>query len=268
MRDNKLKEIQIWCEEHNIKPNNIRNVVRGGKTEIKLTCFCKECGERYEIMWCSLKKQTYTGLCTKCAHRHSQDSRRLSAQKVVGLFEKYGYKVLTPIDRIKPIGKQQLYNKSIVTIQDKYGNTYDICWNNFHNRLQYYLDINEGGHCAEGDRELSCLEQKVADYLDELGINYKREFKFSDCRGNKRMLPFDFCLNYDKPNKLLIEADGERHYKEYFVELHKYDKIKDYYCSSHNIPLLRIPYWEFDDNTYKQNIDNFINTNSSNDTIE
>ena len=82
------------------------------------------------------------------------------------------------------------------------------------------------------------------------------------------MLPFDFCLNYDKPNKLLIEADGERHYKEYFIELRKYDKIKDYYCSSHNIPLLRIPYWEFDDNTYKQNIDNFINTNSSNDTIE
>ena len=37
MRDNKLKEIQTWCEEHNIKPNNIRNVVRGGKTEIKLT---------------------------------------------------------------------------------------------------------------------------------------------------------------------------------------------------------------------------------------
>ena len=26
--------------------------------------------------------------------------------------------------------------------------------------------------------------------------------------------------------------------------------------------------WEFDDDTYKQDIDNFINTNSSNDTIE
>ena len=67
---------------------------------------------------------------------------------------------------------------------------------------------------------------------------------------------------------MLIEVDGERHYKEYFTQLRKYDKIKDYFCVSNNIPLLRIPYWEFDEQeTYKRSIDSFINTNCGSDTV-
>ena len=46
------------------------------------------------------------------------------------------------------------------------------------------------------------------------------------------------------------------------------DRIKDGYCKYKNIPLLRIPYWEFESNQYKLNLLHFINTNRSNDPVE
>lgn len=58
---------------------------------------------------------------------------------------------------------------------------------------------------------------------------------------------------------LLIEYDGEQHFKpvqyggisieqatEKFLQTQIHDNIKDQYCEEYNIPLLRIPYWEFD----------------------
>ena len=38
------------------------------------------------------------------------------------------------------------------------------------------------------------------------------------------------------------------------------DKIKNNFCKQHNIPLLRIPYWDIDNDNYKQLILDYINT--------
>ena len=49
-----------------------------------------------------------------------------------------------------------------------------------------------------------------------------------------------------------IEYDGSQHYKDgiHWTEtkddIQQRDKIKNEYCQKHNIPLLRIPYWELD----------------------
>ena len=61
---------------------------------------------------------------------------------------------------------------------------------------------------------------------------------------------FDFYVN----NKYLIEYDGQQHFydikyfggEEQFKKQQQYDKIKNEYCKSHNIPLIRIPYWHYD----------------------
>ena len=53
---------------------------------------------------------------------------------------------------------------------------------------------------------------------------------------------------------LAIEYDGEQHFKpiKYFggkdklKKQIKNDVRKNYYCASHNIKLIRIPYWKFD----------------------
>ena len=65
-------------------------------------------------------------------------------------------------------------------------------------------------------------------------------------------LRYDFAV-FDKMNKIicLIEYDGEFHYKNIFdddklKQRQEYDKRKDQYASEHDIELIRIPYWEFD----------------------
>jgi hypothetical protein len=105
-------------------------------------------------------------------------------------------------------------------------------------------------------------------------INYKKEYTFNSCKDHKP-LPFDFYLTkYD----CLIEIDGEQHFEvvrfggisedkaQKNFENQKYrDKIKNDFCKDNNIPLLRIPYWEFQSDNYKQIFLNFIKPFKIND---
>lgn len=261
IREKTKKEIIDFCKENNIECLNIRSFKQNGKSRIKVTIKCRECGSRSDILKENLISQKFPGLCTSCAHKKSQDYRRLEVESIVGKFESAGYKVLTPKNKIKPVGKSQTYNKSKVMIENKFGQTFVIDYNNFSNRLQYYKQLNsEDGYSAEGQRQKSRYEQMVANFLDEQNIPYKREFKFTDCK-KKRLLPFDFCLWYNLPNRVLIEVDGELHYKQnsHLEEVQSNDEYKTRYCEYKNIPLLRIPYWEFNESEdYKKSIFSFI----------
>ena len=82
--------------------------------------------------------------------------------------------------------------------------------------------------------------------LDRNKIKYVKEKKFDDCK-NIRRLSFDFYLpNYN----MLIEYDGKQHQmlcKYYGGEIglkirQKRDKIKNEYCKTNNIKLIRISY--------------------------
>ena len=67
---------------------------------------------------------------------------------------------------------------------------------------------------------------------------------------NKRVLRFDFAILENDQVIRLIEFDGIQHSKEqkYFshnlTEIKTNDNIKNEYCKTNNIPLVRIPYWE------------------------
>ena len=97
-------------------------------------------------------------------------------------------------------------------------------------------------------------EKKIHDFLETLNINFERQKKYEGCK-HRRKLPFDFYL-YDF--SLLIEFDGEGHFgpmrfsKDKNINYKKYldviarDKIKNDWAKANNIPLLRIPYWDYD----------------------
>lgn len=261
LREKTKQEIIDWCKEHNVECVNIRSFKQKGKSRVKVTIQCKECGERSDILKENLISQKFPGLCIKCAHKKSQNYRRLEVEAVIERFESVGYKVLTPIDKIKPVGKNGLYNKAKVMVENKFGQTFIVDYNNFSNRLEHYKQLNSNeGYSAEGSRRKSYYEQMVVAFLEEQNIPYKREFKFTDCK-KKRLLPFDFCLWYNLPNRILIEVDGELHYKQSsrLDEVKSNDEYKTRYCKYKNIPLLRIPYWEFNKNEdYKQSIISFI----------
>lgn len=96
---------------------------------------------------------------------------------------------------------------------------------------------------------ISVGEKSIRSWLIENDINYIPEHTFADCR-DQRVLPFDFYLpDYNT----IIEYDGKQHFEknDYWggecalriVQHH--DRIKNDYCSSNNIHLIRIPYWDF-----------------------
>lgn len=121
--------------------------------------------------------------------------------------------------------------------------------------------------CDDCTKLYSRYSTIVADWLDSQGINYKREKKFKDCV-YKKPLPFDF---YIERNNLCIEVDGEGHYypvqfkgmeldkaQENFRLTKIRDNIKDEYCNSYNINLIRIPYWEINNGNFKNKINDFL----------
>ena len=91
-------------------------------------------------------------------------------------------------------------------------------------------------------------------------ISYKKEYTFDDLKGKRnRFLRFDFGILKDNILIRLIEFDGQQHYsirtgiwgesEESLIERQHRDKEKNEYALSHNIPLVRIPYWERDNIT-------------------
>ena len=105
----------------------------------------------------------------------------------------------------------------------------------------------------------------IKDLLNKYNISYDTEYRFNDCV-HQKSLPFDFVIfNSNKTIKNLIEYDGEQHSKfipyfhgdeEGFKLQQLRDNIKTEYCKTHNIPLIRIPYTEYN------NIENILKTNN------
>ena len=107
-------------------------------------------------------------------------------------------------------------------------------------------DLTSGHTMSCGCLNKSKGEMYIENILNTLNIDYIKQKRFHDCR-NIKPLPFDFYL----PNiNTCIEYDGEQHYKSIthfggevrFIERQKNDEIKNMYCNSNNIKLIRIPY--------------------------
>lgn len=97
-------------------------------------------------------------------------------------------------------------------------------------------------------------EDRVANYLTSLNINFIREKEFKDLVGDSNTcLRFDFYL---PENKLCIEFDGQQHF-EYIEEFdkgdhsklikrQKYDTLKNEYCYMNGLQIVRIKYTQED----------------------
>jgi len=105
-------------------------------------------------------------------------------------------------------------------------------------------------------------EQKLINLFRRGGIQFEREVIFDDLTGKKKVpLRFDFGLYKNGRLICLVEFDGRQHY-EYIPYFHKnisgfkrqqeWDRRKNKYCLMHNIPLIRIPYWDLEDLTLKK----------------
>lgn len=114
-----------------------------------------------------------------------------------------------------------------------HGHEFEMSWNKFKNGRRCPICLESKG------------EEKIRLYFENKNIEYIPQYRIKDCK-DKYTLPFDF---YIPSLDLLIEYDGEGHYKDIygnFEDRVKKDSIKTNYCLEHNIKLIRIPYWEYD----------------------
>jgi len=101
-------------------------------------------------------------------------------------------------------------------------------------------------------------EKRIKEVVFNFNIPYIEEFKFNDLVGLRGgLLRFDTSLFWDRDKtrlRILIEYDGEQHYKwikgmmtkKQFETLQIHDEMKNQYCKNNSIKLIRIPYWDFD----------------------
>ena len=102
-------------------------------------------------------------------------------------------------------------------------------------------------------------EKAIQEYLRSRLIDFRRQYIFDDCK-NKKSLRFDF---YIPDTNTCIEYDGIQHFEpveyfggvEAFIIRQRNDAIKNDYCLSHGIILLRIKY----DQDINSVLNNFFN---------
>lgn len=105
-------------------------------------------------------------------------------------------------------------------------------------------------------------EKKIRAWLELHNFNFQGQYIFDDLKGiGGNPLKYDFAVFDVLGNvKIIVEHDGIFHFESPFNDEYRlnltqtHDKIKDKYCEDHDIPILRIPYWE--DNKLEEILEN------------
>jgi hypothetical protein len=107
---------------------------------------------------------------------------------------------------------------------------------------------------SKGEDAILAWIERNLDSLGDAGFaGYCYQKTFPDCV-HKKKLSYDFGFVRSDDSWVLVEYHGGQHFEpfEHFggkdgLKLRqKRDKIKRDYCEANNIPLIIIPYWEFD----------------------
>lgn len=227
------KTIDLTGQKFNRLTVLYRNGSSGGKA--KWHCKC-DCGEECDVIGQYLRNG-HTKSCGCLQKERTGEVARNNALNLKG--QKFGF-----LTAIEPTNKRQGSN-IIWRCRCDCGNYTEVAASDL-----THLKIKSCG-CKRNE---SYGELEIEKLLKENKILYKREYSFADLKSEVGGIPrYDFAI-LDKDNNILqlIEFDGEQHYKDVSTtvwgsklkEVQKLDKIKNDYAKEHNIPLIRVPYWE------------------------
>lgn len=183
--------------------------------------------------------------CIKCCRSKDEKEVVKDIYKLVG-------------DEYELISNYEKDSVNVVLLHNECGHKWNVRMSSF----------NAGTRCPKCRNSKG--EKKIAMLLDDNCIKYEKEFTFDDLIGvGGGKLRYDFAIIGKRRGvKMLIEYDGELHYSKYSIgnNLEKqliHDNIKSEYAKKKKIPLLRIPYWEYDNinNILNNKLGEFINEN-------
>lgn len=202
----------------------------GVSANVTLRCYC---GNVFTLRFDFFRDRFKRRRCEECAIKEEYN-------KVKSFVEKHGCKLLS--DKYTNCDEKMLFECGC-------GNSFVATYAAFK-----YMGTRK---CRDCSKVRSEGEIKIHDFLKRKGIYFDEEYGFEKCK-NKTNLLFDFAINDDRFPFSLIEYDGEQHYeavrfggiseqraKKALKAQKKNDRIKNKYCKDNNIPLLRIPYWDF-----------------------
>ena len=205
-------------------------------------CQC-DCGKIVEACASELKKGTHKS-CGGCAHS------KAFADKAI---KEYKNKTFNYLTAIEPTEKRDSGGSIIWKFKCQ-------CGKDFYYTM-WEVKNNIVTSCGCKAKVKSAGEIKIKQILDENNINYihNKQF-FKDLIMDNSVLRYDFVILDNKQNPLrLIEFDGKQHFESVdyfggqddFEHRQKSDKYKNQYALNHQIPLVRIPYYEINNLSYE-----------------
>ncbi len=173
--------------------------------------------------------------CRKCANELIHIQQRNSIDDILNRFKKI---------------HQGRYDYSKVNYKGMWHKVEIVC-SDHGSFWMVAVDHISGNGCPKCS--MSSLEAMTEEWLKNNKYNYVYQYKDDRCRIQKP-LPFDFgILEKDNTLSFLIECQGIFHYKPVYSEkdfnrIKNSDKVKKNFCKNNNIPLIQLPYWEFNHN--------------------
>lgn len=168
--------------------------------------------------------------CSKCSNNKKMDTKSfIKKSKTIYGDDKFDYSNVNYVNA----------NTKVEIVCKKHGKFY-----------QYpFVFLKKNINCR-GCSNISNGENLISEILNNLGIEYKNQYGFNDCR-YINSLSFDFYL---PEFNSCIEYDGIQHFKpvdffggeKSFLKQKEKDNIKNEYCKKNKIDLLRIPYYKID----------------------
>lgn len=221
------EEVNEYIFNEGDKLLTLKDEHKNNLSQIKVLC---SCGNIFLTTFSRYK--TIGNRCPICSKEKIGRHNRLNTDVFLKKINEIGYEFITPIEEYK--------NEET---------KFKVKCNNGHIFTTYWKKFNGGCRCPICNRSKG--ETRIENNLRMLNIKYASQKTYNDLLSDYgKMLRFDFYL----PDfNLLIEYQGEfhdgnvRHQNKHQLERQKkYDKRKREYVKTHNINLLEIWYWDFD----------------------
>lgn len=238
---NKSQCPSCGCEatKNRIEKNRINNIgekfgrltivdILWDEDRTKAICKC-DCGNDY----IGVKTDIVSGHTQSCGCLQSENTSAANTKDWTGCVSDYGVKFLR---------RAYMNDKGQWLWECCCG----LCGNIF---IALPAKVNNGHITSCGCRIQSSGEEYIKGILDGMKVAFETQYTFEDCK-YVNLLRFDFAIMQNDELLGLIEYDGKQHFEPIeffggqkgFEETKKRDSIKNAYCKSHNIPLLRLPY--------------------------
>lgn len=187
-----------------------------------------KCGETYYVKPVNFLSGSR---CPSCMLKENAKNLRKSNEEFLKEIDN------STVEEYTFLGEYVDSKTKIKVLHNKCGHVWEVFPSNF----------KKGSRCPQCKESRG--ERIVRDYLRKNHIKFRSQYKIKGCR-NTTSLPFDFAL-FNK-NKLiaLVEFDGIQHTKivkhfggtDGFERRQRNDAIKNNYCTTKGIPLIRISY--------------------------